>query len=140
MKQIVVPDRPYHLSWDLTTACHLHCNFCYNTERKSHPTETRDLIETILDNVVELKPLHLGIGGGDPLLSPYISWILQQLAERMGDEMPIITIDTMMVNQREDVVQQVWRLNKDLGDNRIQFYLSIHGSPEIHMRTMFQKS
>lgn len=132
MKQIVVPDRPYHLSWDLTTACHLHCNFCYNTERKSHPTETRDLIETILDNVVELKPLHLGIGGGDLLLSPYISWILQQLAERMGDEMPIITIDTMMVNQREDVVQQVWRLNKDLGDNRIQFYLSIHGSPEIH--------
>ncbi|WP_252891775.1 hypothetical protein [Thermoclostridium stercorarium] len=62
------------------------------------------------------------------MLSPYISWILQQLAERMGDEMPIITIDTMMVNQREDVVQQVWRLNKDLGDNRIQFYLSIHGS------------
>ncbi|MCL5038938.1 MAG: radical SAM protein [Firmicutes bacterium] len=134
MKGIVVPERPYHLSWDLTTACRLHCSFCYSAGGRPHPAETTELIETILDNVVELKPLHLGIGGGDPLLSPYIAELLQRLVERMRDETPIITVDTMMVNRREDLVRQVRRLNEDFGEHRIQFYLSIHGAPEVHDR------
>jgi len=134
MKRIVVPERPYHLSWDLTTACQLHCSFCYSAGGKPHPAENIELIETILDNVVELKPLHLGIGGGDPLLSPYIAQILQQLVERMGDATPIITIDTMMVNRREGLVKQVRQLNEGFGEHRIQFYLSVHGIDKAHDR------
>lgn len=132
MKGIVVPERPYHLSWDLTTACTLHCTFCYSSGGKAHPAETESLMKTVLDDIVALKPLHLGIGGGDPLLSPYVADILEELVGRMGDETPVITIDTMMVNQREDLVKQVRRLNEDFGEHRVQFYLSIHGLPETH--------
>ena len=134
MKGIVVPERPYHLSWDLTTACRLHCRFCYSAGGTAHPAETDDLIDTILDNIVELKPLHLGIGGGDPLLSPYIGEVLQNLAGRMRDDTPVITIDTMMISRREDLVRQVRQLNESFGEHRIQFYLSIHGTPEVHDR------
>ncbi|MCI6603767.1 MAG: hypothetical protein MSC43_06225 [Clostridiales bacterium] len=69
-KMIETPENPYHLSWDITSACDLHCSFCYN-QKKENEEVSKNLIDLILNQIIELAPLHLGIGGGEPTKSKY---------------------------------------------------------------------
>lgn len=129
---IEVPDRPYHLSWDLTSECHLHCSFCYNPFGENNPAESRQLTDLIIDQTEELSPLHLGIGGGDPVESRYLTHVLKRLFRDMGDRMPEVTIDTMQLSRHPDLVVAARRFNEVLLDNRVGFYLSVHGIGKIH--------
>jgi radical SAM protein with 4Fe4S-binding SPASM domain len=139
VKTINVPDRPYHFSWDLTTACNLHCSFCYSAAGPADPAEGSELVELILDNIEEVRPLHIGIGGGEPLLSPFIGYVLESIPRRMRHETPIVTIDTMNVAQRPDVVDLVRGINEELGAPFMQFYVSIHGIHDVHDRIVGRK-
>ena len=120
------------MSWDLTSACNLKCRFCYAAAGSPHPAESRRLAENIIDNICELRPLHLGIGGGDPLLSPHLAWALETICDRMGKDTPSITIDTMMPDKREDIIALARKLNERFGRNQVHFYISIHGLGQIH--------
>lgn len=129
---IYTPEKPYHLSWDITTACNLKCVFCYSASGKRHTAETPELMNVVLDNIVELRPLHLGIGGGEPLLSPYLSDVLVKITSLMGADMPITTIDSMVLYDHEDIIKLVKSLNAKLPQPRIGFYISVHGLEELH--------
>ena len=131
MSRISIPERPYHLSWDITTACNLKCRFCYSASGKRDPHETPELMNTVIDNIRELQPLHLGIGGGEPLLSPYLGSVLEKLGA-MGENTPNITIDSMILYDHEPLVKLVKKLNKELPDPRIGFYVSVHGIGDVH--------
>lgn len=89
-------------------------------------------MDLIVDNIVELRPLHLGIGGGEPLLSPYLGETLRKITERMGKDTPMITIDSMILYDHEPMIDLVRTLNERLPDKRIGFYLSVHGTEEVH--------
>ena len=130
--KIPIPEQPYHLSWDITTACNLKCAFCYSASGKSDPAETPELMNLIIDNIVELKPLHLGIGGGEPLLSPYLGEVLQKITGTMRKNTPNITIDSMILYDHKPIIDLVQSLNESLPDTRIGFYVSIHGTEEMH--------
>ena len=132
---IEVPDRPYHLSWDLTSVCDLHCSFCYDSAESgscSTPAESKELIELILKQIIELEPLHLGIGGGEPTKSPYLSYILEFLYSQMREKMPAITIDSMQLFSHPKLILTARRINEALQENRVGFYLSIHGIGDVH--------
>lgn len=132
MKKIPIPERPYHLSWDITTACNLKCVFCYSASGKKDPAETPELINLIVENIAELQPLHLGIGGGEPLLSPYLEEALRKITESMGKNTPNTTIDSMVLHDHEPMINLVKSLNDDMPDTRIGFYVSIHGTEDVH--------
>ena len=132
MNKIQVPERPYDLAWDITAACNLNCRFCYNVSGKADPAETPELMELIVENIVELQPLHLGIGGGEPLLSPYLEEILQKIVDSMGKKTPMITINSMEIYNHEPVIEFVKTLNETLPEERIGFYISVHGMEHAH--------
>ena len=131
MNEIQIPESPHDLAWDITTACNLKCRFCYNVSGRAHSAESPELIDVILENIKELQPLHLGIGGGEPLLSPYIEEILQEIAS-MGNKTPMITINSMEIHNYEPVIDLVKTLNENLPDERIGFYISVHGIGKTH--------
>ncbi|MBU7019272.1 MAG: radical SAM protein [Theionarchaea archaeon] len=131
MNKIQIPESPHDLAWDITTACNLNCRFCYNVSGRAHSAESRELIDLVLENIKELKPLHLGIGGGEPLLSPYIKEILQEIV-LMGSKTPMITINSMEIHDHEPVIRFVKTLNEELPDERIGFYISVHGTENTH--------
>lgn len=139
MNKIQVPEKPYDLAWDITAACNLSCRFCYNVSGKADPAETPELMDLIVENIVELQPLHLGIGGGEPLLSPYIEKILQTIVESMGKKTPMITINSMEICNHEPVIELVRTLNEALPEERIGFYISVHGMEHIHDATVGRK-
>ena len=128
---IEVPEQPYHLSWDITSACNLKCSFCYSSKHKNQ-VESKDLIDLILDQIVELAPLHLGIGGGEPTESEYLMYVLEFIFKTMGNKMPVISIDNMQLSKHPDLLVSARRFNEALQDNKIGFYLSIHGIDRIH--------
>lgn len=130
-KSIETPENPYHLSWDITSACDLHCSFCYN-QGKDKAEVSKELIDLILNQIVELSPLHLGIGGGEPTKSKYLLYVLNFLFKSMGNKMPIITIDSMQLSKNPELLVLARRINESLKDNKIGFYLSIHGIGERH--------
>lgn len=106
---IEVPEQPYHLSWDITSACNLKCSFCYSSKNKSQ-VESKDLIDLILDQIVELSPLHLGIGGGEPTESDYLMYVLEFIFKTMGNKMPVISIDSMQLSKHPDLLVSARRV------------------------------
>ncbi|MBU7047386.1 MAG: radical SAM protein [Theionarchaea archaeon] len=139
MNKIQAPESPHDLVWDITTACNLKCRFCYNVSGRAHTAESPELIDLVLENIKELQPLHLGIGGGEPLLSPYIKDILQEIVS-MGSKTPMITINSMEIHNHEPVIKFVKALNEVLPDERIGFYISVHGMENTHDAMVGKKS
>lgn len=137
-KMIETPENPYHLSWDITSACDLHCSFCYN-QKKENEEVSKNLIDLILNQIIELAPLHLGIGGGEPTKSKYLLYVLEFLFKSMGNKMPVITIDSMQLSKNPELLVTARRYNEALRDNKIGFYLSIHGIGERHDYIVGQK-
>jgi organic radical activating enzyme len=76
-RKILKGERP-SLSIEITRECPLHCPGCYAyddahlgggiTLRELHDRKGQELIEGVLEVVDRLKPLHLSIVGGDPLV------------------------------------------------------------------------
>ena len=92
--------RPF-LSIEITHECPLHCPGCYaydenhlnNGEilRQGFELRGNDLIEGVLDLVRKLRPIHLSIVGGEPLLREKELEILLPRLDAMGIEVQFVT-------------------------------------------------
>lgn len=64
-----------NVDWQITSLCNRKCNYCFG------PTKNRDLnlsnIYRVIDQLVELGTKQLGITGGEPLVYPYISKVIE---------------------------------------------------------------
>lgn len=84
-----------YLLFEVTKACQNRCLFCYNVwkEDPGYPARELALDETLrlLDRVVgQVGCKHIGVTGGEPLLSPHIFEILAHMAS-LGVEPVLIS-------------------------------------------------
>ncbi len=92
--------RPF-LSIEITHECPLHCPGCYaydenhlnngKTIRQVSELRGNNLIEGVLDLVWRLRPIHLSIVGGEPLLRQKELDILLPRLDAMGIEVQFVT-------------------------------------------------
>lgn len=92
--------RPF-LSIEITRECPLNCPGCYaydenhlnngNPLRQASELRGNDLIEGVLDLVRRLRPIHLSIVGGEPLLRQKELDILLPHLNAMGIEVQLVT-------------------------------------------------
>ena len=92
--------RPF-LSIEITRECPLHCPGCYAYDenhlnngkplRQASELRGNDLIEGVLDLVRRLRPIHLSIVGGEPLLRRKELDILLPYLNSMGIEVQFVT-------------------------------------------------
>lgn len=72
-----------NIHWDIITVCQLNCAYCY--ARQSYGKEWFKMpSKKIIDSVIlSLKqstlPFNLGLLGGEPTLSPYYDYIIEQI-------------------------------------------------------------
>ncbi len=57
--------RPIVIDWEITYKCNFNCNFCY-LKKESDIAESE--IDNILEEIAEIRPFEVKIGGGEPLL------------------------------------------------------------------------
>jgi radical SAM protein with 4Fe4S-binding SPASM domain len=122
------PVRHKYLLFEVTKACQNDCAFCYNVwkEDPGYPREELTLADTVrlLDSVIEQSGCkHIGVTGGEPLLSPHIFEILAHMASR-GVE-PVLISNGCLLD--EAAVKKC----RDYGCN--YFEVSLHSNrEEIH--------
>jgi radical SAM protein with 4Fe4S-binding SPASM domain len=129
---------PLQLTWDITNVCPAKCIHCYNASGPEKERATKILIHKGLDNILEIKPLYIGIGGGEPLTSPHLDGIINTLCEVLGKHMPKIVIGTngLLIKRKEDLLKKIVNIY-DRAPYAILFYLSLHGSNSlIHDKVM----
>lgn len=66
---------------ELTNRCNLHCAYCQidANERFDMSLHT---VKSIIDQLVELKVFELRLGGGEPLLYPYLEDVVQYASQK----------------------------------------------------------
>ncbi len=74
-------DRPSHAQIAVTSACPQHCDFCYNRDRTGTALTTPEILRTIGD-LADAGVFWLGLTGGEPLLAPDLSEIVECAAAR----------------------------------------------------------
>jgi len=80
------PNFHWVMSWCITKVCNLRCTYChysYSPDYRHPDFEAR--IRTLL----EVKPKHICINGGEPLTIPTIVDILKRLREGLGEHMQL---------------------------------------------------
>ena len=75
---VTIPIRTVY--FHVTTACNLHCSYCYFSAKKPLPDElTREECADIWRQLVELRPQNVILTGGEPLLRHDILDLLRDL-------------------------------------------------------------
>ncbi len=77
VKRSIMPNRPYHAQWLLTSKCNYRCRSC-NVWRQKPPKEEVDTeyVKQGLDVLRKLGTMEIVLSGGDPLLRDDIDEIL----------------------------------------------------------------
>ncbi|WP_051926510.1 radical SAM protein [Streptomyces durhamensis] len=75
-------DGPRDVIWDITYACPLRCTHCYS-ESGRRPTRQadRDRMLRITDAIVALRPGVVSLGGGEPLMVPWIDEVARRFTD-----------------------------------------------------------
>ena len=83
--------KPLVLNWLITGKCTHDCTYCYAKDVMGDKVEElkKSDIKTTVARVLSYKPLAVVLTGGEPLLSPYLSEIIELLSGKVG-----IVIDT----------------------------------------------
>ena len=85
-------DRPLSVIWEITYACNQKCRYCIARAGKPDPDElTFDEIDTVLDELIELKVGLINITGGEPLLKKDTALYIAQRASENGIELELLT-------------------------------------------------
>ena len=127
--RILAGYRP-NLSIEITRECPLHCPGCYaygdqhlgggTTLREVRDLKGQALIDGVIGLVDRLKPLHLSIVGGEPLVRRReLEMLLPMLAER--------GVYTQLVTSAVAPIPSAWA-----GLPRLQICVSIDGLPAEH--------
>ena len=74
-------DGPSHAQVAVTSACPQRCSFCYNRDRTGTPLTRVEILRTI-NQLADEGVFWLGLTGGEPLLSPYLTEIVEHAAPR----------------------------------------------------------
>ena len=115
--------RPY-IYWYLSMRCNLACKHCWVESSPNVDTST-DLstedIRAAIENMETLNPDAILLTGGEPLIHPDISMILDMLAER---KIPI-HIETNAMFVTDELVEQAKRIAA--AGNVIDFAVSLDG-------------
>ena len=88
---------PVHATLELTDKCNLRCNYCY---RESDSTKRTFLDNPLqfLDELYKIGIRHVELSGGEPLLHPDISRILQFLGEKFN--LVALLTNGILMNER----------------------------------------
>lgn len=73
--------RPFRVNWLGSLACNLVCVYCYAEDKMDQGRATEPLI---FDAIDELSPLVVGITGGEPLMSPFLTDAVNKFSGNYG--------------------------------------------------------
>lgn len=92
---------PISISWSITASCNSHCRFCctdsLNTSVRQQEAGTEQ-IARILDDLVRWQVMRIIIGGGEPLIRPDISEILDLFQEKRFR--PVLATNGLLLEHR----------------------------------------
>jgi len=74
------PNFYWAVTWAITNVCNLACSYCIVPPSKTHPD-----FEKGIRALLEMKPKHLCINGGEPTLVPDLAGILKRLRAGIGE-------------------------------------------------------
>ena len=88
----------FTLQWHITHRCNLRCTHCYQDDYSAF--EDRSSLEKILDQYEALLKAyrwkgHINFTGGEPLLHPDLSWLLEE-ARKRGITTAVLTNGTLI--------------------------------------------
>ncbi len=85
------PDEIITVNWFLTGKCNYKCGYCYASDLMHDfvVEPNKDDIKKIANQILDLNPLNIVLTGGEPLLSPHISYAIKLISKKAG-----IIIDT----------------------------------------------
>lgn len=86
---VPIPRWPIVINWLLTGVCPLSCRYCDATDLMHNGEPTASDIDDIVSAILSLRPLAVVLTGGEPLASPHLVTVIQELHHRVG-----IIIDT----------------------------------------------
>ena len=93
-------DRPLSVIWEITYACNQECRYCIARAGKPAPDElTESEIDTVLDELVELKVGLINITGGEPLLKKETALHIARKASAHGIELEVLTNGTLVTSE-----------------------------------------
>lgn len=73
--------RPFRVNWLASLACNLVCVYCYAEDKMDQKRATEPEVFTAID---ELSPMVVGITGGEPLMSPYLTEAIERFSGNYG--------------------------------------------------------
>lgn len=90
-------DRPLSVIWEITYACNQNCKYCIAKAGSPDPNElTRREIDTVLDELIDLKVGLINITGGEPLLKLDTALYIAKKASQNGIELELLTNGMLM--------------------------------------------
>jgi MoaA/NifB/PqqE/SkfB family radical SAM enzyme len=78
------PNFYWAVTWAITNVCNLKCSYCIVPPAKKHPD-----LEVAIRTLIEMKPKHLCINGGEPTLVPDVVGVLKRLRAGIDPRMQI---------------------------------------------------
>jgi radical SAM protein with 4Fe4S-binding SPASM domain len=120
-------DRPLSVVWEITYGCNHNCTYCISRAGTPQPDElSREEIDTILDELIQLQVGFINITGGEPLLRKDIALHIAQRASQKGIGLELLT-NGMLITP--GVAKEIY----DAGIRDVQ--VSVDSAvPEIHDR------
>ena len=73
--------RPFRVNWLASLACNLVCVYCYAEDKMDQKRATEPEVFEAID---ELSPMVVGITGGEPLMSPYLTEAIERFSGNYG--------------------------------------------------------
>ncbi|MFH1776555.1 MAG: radical SAM protein [Candidatus Omnitrophota bacterium] len=120
MEKVVAKNIPLSASFELTYACNIRCNICYQC-----PSEEKELttgeIKTVLGQLVEAGCLYLSFTGGEPLLRPDF-WQIAEYAKEKRFALILQTNGTLIDS---------WAADKLKALSFLQVHISIFGAKDF---------
>ncbi len=90
-------DRPLSVIWEITYACNQNCAYCIAKAGKPHPDElSREEIDKVLDELIQLKVGLINITGGEPLLKKETALHIARRTSENGIELELLTNAMLM--------------------------------------------
>ena len=80
---------PFRINWLISDYCNLNCIYCFANNKFNIPKDNKINYDEIVNNLLNYRPLSVGLTGGEPTLNLKLSKIIDSLAENCS-----IIIDT----------------------------------------------
>lgn len=96
---------PLEIEWSLTWKCNLHCAFCSTAYFQANELP----YATIVEEIIQCRPLCVTLSGGEPLLHPDINIIIDELVR--NKIIVNLTTNGMLLNSHYLTTKSIAQLN-----------------------------